>query len=427
MTENFEKFNTQDEEAVEQPDIEVASEQIEMPEDFEDPEGKAGKWKIIKGEVEIEGRKVEVTYREKVIELSKAKQEKYGIQRIRRKEVIGLPPEFNLYHLTSAFRREREKPYRIHPDRPNSSLSFKLGDHEKMLEPIKAAQERFMPMLYYLTEGEFPSFKTVNHQMYGDAGGEDFGGELSRFKREGLYFQEVFPKASLGIHAGSESLGGAGSKGWFATFFDFENGDVRPLSKFPSSKNEQETRPFVYNFSVSRSYEVWTSNFENPMFVFGHRNNALKEYLQQIVSNPDTHKMLELTGYLSDDEKPLDLIDQNDPRFKTWKDGPSDRPLDNILEATALRKYPFFRDVCDKEKPLVLIDGAQKDTIQYDMALANGEAIFHNGHPTLPVVRHPDIKPFRWCHADCAIFPTKKGLNILFFETDKGKDTEEEK
>jgi hypothetical protein len=35
--------------------------EAEMPEDFEDPEGKAGKWKTVKGEVEIEGKKVEVT------------------------------------------------------------------------------------------------------------------------------------------------------------------------------------------------------------------------------------------------------------------------------------------------------------------------------------------------------------------------------
>lgn len=31
--------------------------QAEMPEDFEDPEGKAERWKAVKGEVEIEGKK----------------------------------------------------------------------------------------------------------------------------------------------------------------------------------------------------------------------------------------------------------------------------------------------------------------------------------------------------------------------------------
>lgn len=81
-----------------QPEIEQIPElenqpQAEMPEDFEDPEGKKSKWKEVVGEVEIEGKKVEVKYREKVIELPKHRQEETGIQRIRRRELLPPFPE----------------------------------------------------------------------------------------------------------------------------------------------------------------------------------------------------------------------------------------------------------------------------------------------------------------------------------------------
>ena len=75
----------------EQPAPEIVEPQIEAetPEDFEEPEGKSGKWgEPVKGEVEVEGKKVEVSYREKVIELPKHRQEETGIKRIRRRELL---------------------------------------------------------------------------------------------------------------------------------------------------------------------------------------------------------------------------------------------------------------------------------------------------------------------------------------------------
>ena len=38
----------------------------------------------------------------------------------------------------------------------------------------------------------------------------------------------------------------------------------------------------------------------------------------------------------------------------------------------------------------------------------------------------PIKKPLRWCHAELAIIPTKRSLNVLFFETgDEDKNKEE--
>ena len=77
------------------PHIETGEQpQAEMPENFVEPEGKSGRWgKPVKGEVEIEGKKVEVSYREKVIELPKHRQEATGIKRIRRRELLPPFPE----------------------------------------------------------------------------------------------------------------------------------------------------------------------------------------------------------------------------------------------------------------------------------------------------------------------------------------------
>lgn len=61
-------------------EVELRAE-VEMSEDFDDPEGEAGKWGTVKGEVEIEGKKVEVSYREKIIDLPKHRQEETGIKR----------------------------------------------------------------------------------------------------------------------------------------------------------------------------------------------------------------------------------------------------------------------------------------------------------------------------------------------------------
>lgn len=45
----------------------------------------------------------------------------------------------------------------------------------------------------------------------------------------------------------------------------------------------------------------------------------------------------------------------------------------------------------------------------------------------MPIVHDPAIKPLRWCHAECALVPTKRSLNVLFFETDEKRGAEEEK
>ena len=155
------------------PEIEQISEvQTEMPEGFVEPKEKSGKWKIVKRGVEIEGKKVEVSYREKVIELPKHRQEETGINRIRRREVIDLPEFFG-----------KGFPY-ASIDKAYASGDFAEEDYYKCLDYIR-----------FLTDGRFPSNYTWSHVFLGDHGLRTNFAEKSieNFRREGLYFQQIRP------------------------------------------------------------------------------------------------------------------------------------------------------------------------------------------------------------------------------------------
>ena len=60
-----------------------------MPADFLEPEGKKGKWSEV-----VKNEKLGISYREKVIQLSKYRQEETGIKKIRRREVLTYPEGF---------------------------------------------------------------------------------------------------------------------------------------------------------------------------------------------------------------------------------------------------------------------------------------------------------------------------------------------
>jgi len=161
-----EKLNNSDEQQPEfetqlAPEAELQP-QVEMPEDFEDPEGKAGKWKTVKGDVEIEGKKVEVSYREKVIELPKHRQEETGIKRIRRRELLPPFPE--------GFCKNAK----------DGALYMSLN-------------KEFDSVYGILTDDQFPSRKKFIHMFnYLPRGNENEHAE--KFKKEGAYFQKIFQK-----------------------------------------------------------------------------------------------------------------------------------------------------------------------------------------------------------------------------------------
>lgn len=172
MSENFERFikqpNPENQGGTQkQPENEITPGEVEMPEDFIEPEGKSGKWKTEKGEVEIEGKKVEVAYREKVIELTKHRQEESGIQRIRRRELL--------------------QPF------PDGIVEEKEG------EKFFSDDEKFDRTYKFLTDGGYPCEGTWVHTMnYFDPYGIE-AADIDKSKREGLYFQEIHCKNKYGF------------------------------------------------------------------------------------------------------------------------------------------------------------------------------------------------------------------------------------
>lgn len=53
-------------------------------------------------------------------------------------------------------------------------------------------------------------------------------------------------------------------------------------------------------------------------------------------------------------------------------------------------------------------------SIEYMQGIKDLPANIGHGHPIIPlIINHPDLSNLRWCHADYAAFPTKKGYNVL--------------
>lgn len=309
------KLNHEDEPRPEseiQPELEIQpvpepiEPQAEMPEDFEDPEGKSGKWKTVKGEVEVEGKKVEVFYREKVIELPKYRQEETGIKRIRRREL--LPPFPEGLYLSS-------------DDRLAEALKvpwMKEGEYKdkedgKIWSPAYNGDETLDGFYNFLTDGKYPRKGIYVHAInYIDARNKrikkpDINGsqnstipETHKFMQKGLYFQKI---REVGLS------------------FDLYPGRIYPLA----------------------------NRYINPVFIF---------------------------------------------------DGSKGSPLD---------KNTYLQWYLDRTKEM----GGDVEKSEVNLAIST----------------NPD-KPLRWCHAECALVPTKRSLNVLFFETgdeDKNGNAKEEK
>jgi len=337
-----EQFN-REEELVEQPVEQEAGVQQEMPEDFEDPEGKAGKWKTVKGEVEIEGQKVEVTYREKVINLPEHRQEETGIKRIRRREL--LPPFPDKMFISAG----EENPDAREESRRYLDYSFWRS----------ATHKEFAPIYKFLTDGIYPSAENWVHQLRPWRGVGDK--DIERHKKEGMYFQKIFPE--MDKDAMPESS---------LTFFDRTSEGIKEweFGRYPTLKGRIPDNQLATFNLFCRPNRMFNQNFFNPVFIFGNKNIVFDKYVNSILSNSEVMQM-------------IDLQNKN-PRQRAWVD-------------KGLR------------------------------AILQGKILSEDSEPLLTCVRHPDIKPLRWCHAECALVPTKRSLNVLLFETgeeDKQEDNE---
>jgi len=313
--------SNREEKLVEQPVEQEAGVQQEMPEDFEDPEGKAGKWKTVKGEVEIEGQKVEVSYREKVIDLPKHRQEETGIKRIRRRELLPPFPE-GLYLVPEEKKaRDVKRWEEFAREFPDVDLQ---GTKKRILEskliPVYSSEKKFDHIYQLLTDNKYPSQNSLTHVIeYGYIGGDDSSEDWHRrniklFKREGLYFQEIY-----------------------------------------SESERRHESPYRERFYLNHGGVFHEADYTTPVFIFDSRNKRFIEYINS--------------------------LENNDIRFGG---------KESILKSIPLEKSRNFE-------------------------------------VEIPIVKNALRKPLRWCHAECALVPTKRSLNVLFFETgeeDKQEDNE---
>lgn len=92
--------------------------------------------------------------------------------------------------------------------------------------------------------------------------------------------------------------------------------------------------------------------------------------------------------------------------------GLKNKAFQDYLEKTKLyvANEHGFSNVPNEYSSIEYLTGRKDDLIKSDQ------------HPAIPIiVKHPDVPELRWCHADYASIPTKKGLNILEMITDKNK------
>jgi len=275
-------------------------------------EGKSRKWKTVKGMVEIGGKEVEVSYREKVIELPIHRQQETGIKRIRRRELISpLPKDFYL-------------PAEHFDGLEVVSETFKDGKSTKEYKhatrdypPAYSFNSKFDNVYKFLTNNIYPSPSTLVHAMnwtlgariqgHGLAESKKGQEDIKQFKNEGMYLQEIYHPNKKKIKSSSTFL-----------------------------KSESELY-FAYGD------ESYVKYYATPVFIFGQKN----------------------------------------------------RNFTNYLHATNISSKIFG---------------------------PHGKGL----HTYISLKEGPSVPKLRWCHADAAIIPTKRGLNVLFFETGNENEPQEE-
>ena len=463
--------------------------------DFEDAQngGKKDGISLDEKTTSFENKELGIQYTEIIEELTPEQQESTGIKRIRRKIITKGPSD--LYE-----------------------------------ETYKNAEQYL-----FLTEGRFPSYQTWNHVLQGDAGSKSNNGihEIKRFKSDGSWMQEMLPLKRIS----EKSMYGGFAH---APFFQKKDGKIE--YGLPTSDYEKIRESLlVCVICASVSNEMWRDTKDLPFFIFGNKNKAFRNYVQQIQSNPELRKMLELSGWTLDSEIKLEkgrgksyyrIIDGQEiqvPKFVTphsEREKYSNEFLSRVVsylesiaakipdsKSVALESAASFAeqagdmlkaielleknavnggnnpckkaavlalDIGDIEKARALyrihlesdlryyenefkkysfeqyyqkqIDSIKEELSTFDSTwknkledlikerdeykkksaewvynlpkfdttylklLMNGIPIDHQVH--IPIVRHPELKPLRWCHAEMMVTKEEGKTNVLFFETE---------
>lgn len=243
------------------------------------------------------------------------------------------------------------------------------------------------PELYLsLTEGEFPSFSTWTHAMWGDGGIDRdrvAGREAwQKFLDDGEYFQKISSNTE----------------------------QVRGSSMMKKYSDTHE----VFNLATLQGISMWRDSEDCPVFVFGSRNKAFIEYVRALLDDLSARSLLLKNGWI---DKPTLTV------------GPAINPTDAPAAQSREQKGRFVDAERATQGQKVHLLTAENKILSYDERthhldnlkyLIEGVPILHElSEPLIPVINHPGVQPLRWCQADIEMATNDAGqLEITFFETD---------
>jgi len=229
---------------------------LDMIQDFEDQKVKFKGWKTVRGEVEVETEKVEICYREKVIELPRHRQQETGIKRIRRRELLPPIPE-DFYIPAKEFRGQVVVAEQFVNGKSEKTYKYNETD----FPPTYSFNAKFDEVYKFLTDGTYPAPNTLVHVMNWAFGARIIGHglveskkdqeDIRRFKDEGMYFQEIYV-----------------------------NHPTRHTLTFGEKRH----------FYVAYGEEPYVRNYATPVFIFGQKNKNFTDYLNAIGASPHIFK-----------------------------------------------------------------------------------------------------------------------------------------
>ncbi len=307
-------------------------------------------------------------------ELPLARQEKYGIKRIRRRELLPPLPE-----------------------------GIATGITKEGMPETYSANEKFADIYTFITDGMYP---------YGEAALTHHFAQTPPIRektsqqlvKEGLYFQQIFaPNSFSDMEDRREN---------FWTLKKSDDGTLEDYSDRDPVKEEDKVKVYSMNFQQSDN-GLWPHDFDTPFFCFGKKNKNFSAYIESILNDSYARSYMDGTLKRGWEQSPIELIGSDSEDYETIYN-------DNY----ANKGYASNRSVDQLKEDGVLLmkRGARRanrnlETIK--LILEGKNVLWNSSQIEIPIFQNLDgTKPLRWCDSQVALIPTKRSLNVLFFENE---------
>tara|TARA_Y100000031_G_scaffold156908_1_gene214106 strand:- start:305 stop:1549 length:1245 start_codon:yes stop_codon:yes gene_type:complete len=271
---------------------------------------------------------------------------------------------------------------------------------QKLFNFKEKKYEMESPSLYFVSVKEnklTPISKIINEFPIQDKGNELFVDKKNKLHLGYLYsndpkYKELTPMGSTDNE-----------------YFNFQVGKQcsSEIKKQLFTKDFYSITTPSSGLSVSTRGLIWGGNTENVIFGFGGKNKIFQNYIIEVKKIYD-----DLLPQIYEIES--ELLKDTIRREHTKPLSPTEveRKYKIELGLQKLKKNSFE----DYHRYLLcnlhdIGPEGEKEKSRGDSGALGGE---YYSHPRIPIVlNHPDIPELRWCYADYASIPTKKGLNII--------------